>query len=70
MNVDAYVDWLYYTKGMRYGSQDLYDEWLKAIGERQPKPLEVVETKPGRCECGSDAVGSRMHSQWCPAYEK
>ena len=26
--------------------------------------------KEKRCECGSDTVGSPMHSAWCPKYEK
>ena len=51
-------------------SQDLYDEWLRNIGLNTPKPQEVIETRPGRCECGSEAVGSSMHAPYCPAFEK
>lgn len=50
--------------------QDAYDAWLRSIGEKKPKPQEVIETRPGRCECGSEAAGSMRHSTWCPAFEK
>lgn len=51
-------------------SQDLYDEWLESLGAKVPKPHEVIETRPGRCECGSEAVGSTRHATYCPAFEK
>lgn len=53
-----------------YGNQDAYDAWLESIGQKTPKPLEVLETRPGQCECGSTAAGSSRHSLWCPAFEK
>lgn len=51
-------------------NQDVYDAWLESIGQKMPKPIEVIETRPGQCECGSTAAGSARHSQWCPAFEK
>lgn len=61
-----------WTDGTRvfYGNHDAYDAWLESIGQKMPKPLEVIETRPGLCECGSTAAGSLRHSTWCPAFEK
>lgn len=49
--------------------RDAYDAWLDAIEARMPKPLEVIETRPGNCECGGDAVNAAFHSDWCPKHE-
>jgi hypothetical protein len=60
----------YSSTGYLYMSQYAYDAWLESIGQKAPKPQEIIETRPGRCECGSEAAGSSRHSTWCPAFEK
>lgn len=31
---------------------------------------ETESPKPSRCECGSEAVGSQFHSDYCPKYKE
>lgn len=37
-----------------------------AIAKR--KGVVLSEPRSPRCECGSDSVGSPMHSSWCPKH--
>jgi hypothetical protein len=40
-----------------------------------PSPLDLVAEEPSpfvtptRCECGSEACGSKKHSHWCPMHQ-
>jgi len=51
---------------------DLLDELdkfgvIKPSSEPYVAP-DIVGTK--KCECGAESVGSKIHSDWCPKYEK
>ena len=54
---------------------EIIDEVLECLDESsQPffyDDLNQDDEKPEvKCECGSDAVGSPRHSEWCPKYRK
>ncbi len=50
-----------------------FESWVQKFEKAQrgaARPLEIIETRPGNCECGSDAAGSSRHSYYCPKFEK
>jgi hypothetical protein len=52
-----------------------FEAWVQKYerekrGLPMPWPLEIIETRPGNCECGSDSVGSGRHLYYCPKFVK
>ncbi len=62
------------TDTMALEKQGIYSIHLSALDYLEPlKPRKgVVINNPEvrRCECGSESVGSNMHSTWCGKFEK
>lgn len=71
MSAKSYIDHIAEAlqKAQIKAHQDAVDAWLESIGQKQPKPLEIIETRPGHCECGGDAVQAVYHADYCPKFE-
>jgi hypothetical protein len=69
----AYCEQIRLRQGLRPAAQDpnsasqMQEILFKSVSALWTAPVRNVAV-PAKCECGSAAVGSPRHSDWCPLH--